>query len=1015
MSRLIRSIFVVLVVAIVAAALVWLLRRPLTDVVVSRWLSAQGVPSRYRLAELSADRVVLQDVRLGPVAAPDLRAARVDVRLRWLSLGPQVAGVTLVHLVLRATWGPNGLSFGDLDRLLPAPGAPPAPLPDVDLRLIGGRGEVTTPAGTIAVVGDGAGRLRSGFTGRFVLERARLAAGGCKARIPGADIAVATGLSGLTVVGDGRLSDVGCGSTAVAAATWRGDVRLPPDLSRYTGRVAVRTGATSTRVLALAASNGSVTIAGATSGGTLAGRLAVSATGVRMPSASVGRLSADGPYRLDPATGDATAHLTVALANASAALSPSRLDQARARLRDTLANPLARQFVARIGAASRDFAATATIDTTRRRRIISAIVTNGFITAATGARLVQRGRAELTRDDTTFDGGFDLAGGGLPHAALTGAGGWRGGWPTGSASLAMAPWSAGGTVIAVPGLDAIATGDTVTLTGEIGISGSIGGGIAVERLRLPVSARLDRDGGLIIGEHCLPVIWGGLSVGRARLAAGRVIACPAAAPLLTARRGVLQGGTLIGPLSLSGSADGAPLVATTTPIRVDLRGARVTLAATAIAGQLGARRVEATVEGMYNLAEGRGDGRLRTARLDDDGLPVHIDDASANWRLAGTRLTLAAAGARIVDRTAPARFQPLRVAAVAASLADGKLSAKGEVRLATGNERLGTFDARNDFGSGTGTATLATGALVFGPALQPYQITESLRGIVANVRGPVVGDGHVKWTRDTLISSGTMHIDRLALATEALGPVDGIEGEITFDDLLALTTPPGQTLHLGRINPGVAVDDGVVVFRLLGPTAAAIDSIVWPYAGGRLVLAPVTIRDGDLRRDFLLTVEDMDAAQFLQRFDIKNLNVTGRFDGHLPLAFANSRGRITGGTLAAQAGGGLVQYVGEVGTAQVGAPARLAFDALLRLRYRDLSLDLDGDLDGELVTQVHFTGSNEAPATLAGRPVPIRATGLPFRFGITVRAPFRALLGTAASLSDVRPLLRAAPDPVQPK
>ena len=71
--------------------------------------------------------------------------------------------------------------------------------------------------------------------------------------------------------------------------------------------------------------------------------------------------------------------------------------------------------------------------------------------------------------------------------------------------------------------------------------------------------------------------------------------------------------------------------------------------------------------------------------------------------------------------------------------------------------------------------------------------------------------------------------------------------------------------------------------------------------------------------------------------------------------------------------------------------------------------------DGELVTQLRFAGTNETPATLGGGPLPIRATGLPFRFNVTVRAPFRALLGTASSFNDVRPLIRPAANGVQPQ
>src|SRR3546814_20714133 len=85
---------------------------------------------------------------------------------------------------------------------------------------------------------------------------------------------------------------------------------------------------------------------------------------------------------------------------------------------------------------------------------------------------------------------------------------------------------------------------------------------------------------------------------------------------------------------------------------------------------------------------------------------------------------------------------------------------------------------------------------------------------------------------------------------------------------------------------------------------------------------------------------------------------------------------------------------------------------------------MDGQLDGEIISNIMFNGSNDAPINPTGSAFPVQATGLPFQFNITVRAPFRALMSTAESFTDVRtPVRRALPaasvntpgnDPVQP-
>ena len=81
--------------------------------------------------------------------------------------------------------------------------------------------------------------------------------------------------------------------------------------------------------------------------------------------------------------------------------------------------------------------------------------------------------------------------------------------------------------------------------------------------------------------------------------------------------------------------------------------------------------------------------------------------------------------------------------------------------------------------------------------------------------------------------------------------------------------------------------------------------------------------------------------------------------------------------------------------------AKLAFDALKAMRYDALAVDLDGALDGELVSRVLFNGTNQTPSEARGGLL-AQLTGLPFRFNITIRAPFRGLLNSVQAFSDPR-------------
>jgi translocation and assembly module TamB len=291
--------------------------------------------------------------------------------------------------------------------------------------------------------------------------------------------------------------------------------------------------------------------------------------------------------------------------------------------------------------------------------------------------------------------------------------------------------------------------------------------------------------------------------------------------------------------------------------------------------------------------------------------------------------------------------------------------------------------------------------------------------VIANVEGTVNGRGDIRWTPNGVTSTGRFKTDDMNLAA-AFGPVTGLKGEIEFSDLLALATPPGQSVTIASINPGTLVTNGTVTYQLLPGQRVAVERGYWPFAGGTLTLDP-TILDMGRPSDRRLTfrVDALDAAKFIQTLEFENLAATGTFDGVLPMIFDASGGRIEDGRLVARAGGGTLAYVGEVSNAQMNIYGRLAFDALKSMRFQNLTIDLNGPLDGEIVSKVNFSGRNEAPLTPPKNFIARQFIGLPFKFNVTIKAPFRSLLNTARTFQDPTSLLqRTLPDatrkPVQP-
>jgi hypothetical protein len=155
-----------------------------------------------------------------------------------------------------------------------------------------------------------------------------------------------------------------------------------------------------------------------------------------------------------------------------------------------------------------------------------------------------------------------------------------------------------------------------------------------------------------------------------------------------------------------------------------------------------------------------------------------------------------------------------------------------------------------------------------------------------------------------------------------------------------------------------------------------------------------------------LSLKSVDVNALTKQLNVKGLTATGEVEGQFPLVFKKGKGKIVHGRLTAGPQGGYIQYDSDF--APGGGPAQLAFGALRSFRYDKLSIDLDGELDGELVTQIAFTGVNRAPIDQNAGPGTVKVVGIPFKFGVTVRAPFMALSRTAASFNDATGIIRGA-------
>ena len=424
----------------------------------------------------------------------------------------------------------------------------------------------------------------------------------------------------------------------------------------------------------------------------------------------------------------------------------------------------------------------------------------------------------------------------------------------------------------------------------------------------------------------------------------------------------------------------------------------------------------------------RADGVFANGVLDDPALAADITGINARWTAEphgeDALVRILDGAARLTDRT-PAdtladhrpAFNPLLLTTVSADLIEGRVVGRGNIMLEAGNRSLATFEAVHEVKTATGEAHVQARELAFSKrGFQPFEISERVRGMIDEVSGPLHADIDVDWSPGSLTAAGRVATVNMSLASATLPIVEGVTGEIVFSDLFTLSTGPGQQLSVGVLNPGVEVRDGVVQFQLLGDGRVALEAAQWPFAGGSLFVAPTIFTLGSRETRFNLLLRQVDVAALLEKLKVPDLTATGRVEGEFPLILTPTAALVENGVLRASPGGGTIAYTGRAGE-EAGGLARLAFDALASFRYDSLSLELNGDLGGNVVAAVAFTGRNQdainMTALTPGGSFPLMfGRGLPFRFNVRITAPFTTLSQTAAGIYDPGIHIERALDPV---
>lgn len=601
-------------------------------------------------------------------------------------------------------------------------------------------------------------------------------------------------------------------------------------------------------------------------------------------------------------------------------------------------------------------------------------------------------RADLAAGRITAAGQVLLRGGGLPQAEIALTRLQLGGGQIQADGVArIAPYATSGVEASAERLVFAVRGPSawpaVSVSGSASVTGMIGGA-RLERAALMLD--IEANGAGLRLARCTELALAGIRQGAMQIGPARARLCPERGPLRLGAGRIAGAGRLeLSPLTIASGPDASTRL-TTGPIRLRARpdGALAFTAAPESATTLadgGVITTQAALDGLFTLGRAA-DWTLeaRTDALTAQGFGAIVSGGGvlrARSRDGAVTGGLEAARLSLADTQSAQRFGAVQAEGAITFDAAG---AQGRFALATAQGKpLGAADIAHSFAAGAGTAAISLDRLAFTRrGLQPDELFPALKGVVAEVEGVLDARIALDWGGDRAFTArATAATAQMDFAT-GLGPVERVSGAVEISDLLTLTSPPGQTLSIGRFNPGVPIEAGLFQFSLPGGPRVQIEDARWPFAGGLMVLKPDLWDIGAPSQTLTMELREVNLQRLVELLRIPDLQTAGTVEGAFPVVVENGVARIEGGRLASKTGGGLIRYTGAMAqaAASAGPGAGLAFEALRNLEFELLEMTVDGPLTGELTIGLLFQGKN-----------PDVMEGYPFRFNVRATGPFAQL------------------------
>ena len=992
----------VLIALLVVVAGVWIERRPIATHYLKREFERRGVAASYHLDRVGLRTQEVHDLVIGDPAHPDLiaRHAIIQMRLKWDG-SFEVYRIYARGVRLRGTLKHGKVSWGQIDKLLPPPSNKPFALPNFAIDVADSSIALATPFGPLGAAVQGSGTLSGGFKGLVTLASPRITPGRCGAERLHASLAVAVVARRPHVEGPVSVGRFACPASRLGIEQPRFDINASfnESFTRIdgSGRMAIQT--MNAGPNGLAAFIGDLTFKGDLTN--VAGRVKLSAQRSRLGTIYADRTRLNGRYRLNSSAGSFA--LVGKFAADSTALAPSMLASVTGPLAaasKTPIGPIARRIGEALTRTARNFNTAGDIRVVNFPGGGAARITNAEVIGANGARASVNGGTGVTyywpAGALRIDSNIAMGGGGLPSGRIN-LSQPRPGAPM-SGVGEFAPYSVNGTRLALaPIRFGPGPGGSTAISTAAQLDGPFPDG-RVQGLRLPITARLGPGSAFAFGTACAVVSFDYLKSGALQLGRTRLPVCPIGSAIVSKR----PGGSVVAGARFSGPVLNGRLGKSALSLRAS--GGQI-LGKDFAVNNLAMRLGKPAAPIIFNAARLTGTftgpgvgGRFSGADATIGNVPLRLSDGSGRWLMRHGDLS-ADSALTVSDRDPNPRFYPLRGNDVHLTLGGDYVRARGSLQHPATGTRITDIAIEHQLSTGAGHADLDVPGIAFGSGLQPEQLTRLTEGVVALVNGTVRGHGRINWNgTGAVTSTGDFSTANMDLAAP-FGPVTGLTTTLHFTDLLKLETAPHQVASIASINPGIEVTNGTIRYQILPNNLVKIERGEWPFMGGTLILQETVLNFGrPTAKRLTFQLVGFNAKMFVDTLGFEGIELTGTFDGVLPMIFDENGGRIVGGRLDSRPPGGVLIYHG---TKPQGLAPGIVFDLFSNIRYKSMIVRLNGDLAGEFATTMTIEGPSLGPSKgLVAGLVHKVFSQIPIRLNVNISGPFRALIQTAKAFKD---------------